>query len=84
MNATPLLTITRAATANHIEAWQALKLIRETIETLGPIGCLRSSENVSCNPMHGHFLDEAEELAKGIQSIACTRSKEPNRCPCTR
>ena len=69
MNLAPLLNLTRVATTNHVEAWQALRLIREVVETLGPVGCLRSGEDVSCNPVHGHFLDEAEELIRGIQAI---------------
>ena len=63
----------QAARVNHQEAWYALLLIRETIETLGPVGCLRSGEDVACNPEHGHFLDEAMELVQGIQLIALTR-----------
>lgn len=57
------------ARANHKEARQALRLIRETIETLGPVGCLPSEEIVACNPEHGHFLDEASVLVQGIQMI---------------
>lgn len=56
--------------ANLTEAWVGLRLLRDTIEEVGPAGCIRSAEYVACHPVCGHFLDEATELARGIQTIA--------------
>lgn len=52
--------------ANLEEAWTALRLIRETVETLGPPGCIQSEEQLP-DPT---FTAEAEELVKGIRKIA--------------
>ena len=51
---------------NLREAWSALALIRETIETLGPIGALPASEHLD-GPT---FMYEAEALVQGIQLMA--------------
>lgn len=49
------------------EVWAALNMIRETIESLGPVGVLNSSEYVACTSSgKGHIIDEAEELVQGI------------------
>lgn len=51
------------------DVWVALRMIRDTIETLGPVGCLASEEYVATNPVNGHILDEAEELVRGIETM---------------
>jgi hypothetical protein len=54
---------------NNRDLWAALALIREAIETLAPVGAMRSSEAVmgrdEPEPHH-----EAAELVRGIQAIA--------------
>jgi Restriction alleviation protein Lar len=62
-----------AAQENLREAWSALGLIRETIETLGPVGALQASEHLD-GPT---FMHEADALVAGIQAM-CT---EPQTTP---
>lgn len=52
---------------NLREAWLALGMIREAIETLGPVGAIASSEAVLLQGPT--FTDEAEELVRGIQRM---------------
>jgi hypothetical protein len=54
---------------NRRDLWAALALIREAVETLAPIGAIRSSEAVmgQDGPEPHH---EAAELVRGIQAIA--------------
>jgi hypothetical protein len=57
----------------------ALGMIRDALEELGPVGCLRASEDVACNPVRGHILDEATALVDGISAAAerpCPRCGE--------
>lgn len=53
---------------NYENAWAALRLVREAIETLGPVGALCSEEGTLIErgpePVH-----EAETLVRGIQAI---------------
>lgn len=56
----------KAALENLREAWAALALIRETIETLGPVGAVQASEHLP-GPT---FMHEAEALVQGIQLMA--------------
>lgn len=53
---------------NLQEAWAALRMIREAVETLGPVGCIRAEEHLD-GPT---FMHEAEELVRGIVKIADT------------
>lgn len=55
-------------TTNLREAWSALAMIRDAIETLGPVGAMRSSEAVCCLTAPT-FNAEAEEIIRGIQAI---------------
>jgi hypothetical protein len=55
----------RAVQENLREAWSALSLIRETIETLGPVGVVQASEHLD-GPT---FMHEAEALVKGILAL---------------
>ena len=51
------------------EAWSALRMIREAIEEVGPVGVLPSEEAV--NASGGlTYLAEAEALVAGIQKLA--------------
>ena len=54
--------------ANLIDAWNAMRLIRETIETLGPVGALRAGDHIGCHDAPT-FHAEAIELCRGIQAI---------------
>jgi hypothetical protein len=47
---------------NLREAWSALAMIRETVETLGPVGAVKASEHLD-GPT---FMHEAEALVVGI------------------
>lgn len=58
-----------AARANLQEAWAAMALIRETVETLGPIGAVPAAEHLD-GPT---FMHEAEAIVNGIQALALTR-----------
>lgn len=51
---------------NLREAWSALAMIREAVETLGPVGAMSSSENLD-GPT---FMHEADEIVSGIKRIA--------------
>jgi hypothetical protein len=55
-----------AAQENLREAWAALAMIRETIETLAPSGTLKASEYLD-GPT---FMHEADELVAGIVALA--------------
>ncbi len=57
-----------AERANIQDAWAAFSLLRETVETLGPVGALRSSERVAC-AIAPTFDAEAHELIRGIQRL---------------
>lgn len=51
----------------------ALRMIREALEELGPVGILQSEEHLACNPVgDNHAYAEAEELVRGIQRICRT------------
>lgn len=56
---------------NVKEAWAALGLIRDVVETLGPVGAIASGEHTACTPSEKSppFIREAEELVKGIRKI---------------
>jgi hypothetical protein len=56
----------RIVQANLQEAWAALAMIRETVETLGPVGAMTASEHLD-GPT---FMDEAEAIVAGIQSLS--------------
>jgi hypothetical protein len=45
--------------------WAALRMIRDAIEEIGPIGAVPSEESILPEPHH-----EAEAIIKGIQAIA--------------
>jgi predicted XRE-type DNA-binding protein len=69
-----------AAFANYRNAWQALKLIRETIETLGPPGALPSEEAVVAlygpEPIHeGQAISDA--LIKILSGTTDTDEHSP-------
>lgn len=65
-----------AALLNNLrESWDALRLIREAVETLGPVGALPSSEHVACAIAPTHMA-EAEAIVAGIQKIAAL-AQEP-------
>lgn len=70
-----------AGQRNLKEAWESLAMIRETVETLGPVGAIASGEHTACTPGEkGHFIREAEELVKGIRKIAgVTNEKTTDR-----
>lgn len=55
--------------ANLREAWVALAMIREAVETLGPVGCMPSSEAVATR-IAPTFTAEAEAIVAGIQKIS--------------
>jgi len=56
----------QALQTNLREAWAALAMIRETVETLGPCGAVTGAEYLS-GPT---FTDEADALVVGIMRIA--------------
>jgi hypothetical protein len=45
--------------------WAALRMIRDAVEEIGPIGAVPSEESILPEPHH-----EAEAIIKGIQAIA--------------
>lgn len=49
---------------NRCEAWEAMAMIREAIETLGPVGAVKAGEYV----LPG-FINEAEALIEGIKKM---------------
>lgn len=55
-----------AARANLQEAWSALAMIREAVETLAPSGSVKAAEHLD-GPT---FMHEAEALVAGIQAIS--------------
>lgn len=66
---------------NLEDSWSALRLIRETVETIGPVGSMPSEEHVCCAVAPTHMA-EAEAIVAGIQKIAslspaATLSKQP-------
>lgn len=56
----------KAARENLREAWAALAMIRETVETLGPVGAMKASEHLD-GPT---FMHEADEIVAGIKTLA--------------
>jgi hypothetical protein len=50
---------------NLQQAWAALSLIRETVETLGPVGSVQNAEHLD-GPT---FMHEAEALVAGIRKL---------------
>ena len=56
--------------ANLREAWAALAMIRETVETLGPPGAVKGAEYLD-GPA---FMHEADALVNGIRAIAESKS----------
>lgn len=63
-----------AARANLQEAWSAMAMIRETVETLGPSGAVPAAEHLA-GPT---FMHEAEAIVNGIQALALSR---PHQLP---
>ncbi len=55
-----------AALENLKEAWSALAMIREAVETLAPSGSVKAAEHLD-GPT---FMHEAEALVAGIQAIS--------------
>jgi hypothetical protein len=55
----------RIVTANLQEAWAALAIIRETVETLGPVGSMKASEHLD-GPT---FMHEADEIVSAIRAL---------------
>lgn len=58
-----------ALLANLREAWSALAMIRETLETLGPVGAVPASEHLEGPTL----MHEAEALVHGIQALASSQ-----------
>jgi len=56
----------QALRGNLAEAWAALRMIREAIETLGPVGSLQAMEHASSPTL----MYEAAILVQGIRAIA--------------
>src|ERR1035437_8594619 len=52
---------------NIREAWMAFKMIREVLETLGPVGAVKAEEYIV-----GGFTQEAEALIEAIQKLTAT------------
>lgn len=61
---------------NIREAWSALAMIREAVETLGPVGCIPSEEHI-CGQDGPGFMNEADALVAGIMKIATGCKKSP-------
>ena len=61
---------------NLREAWTALRMIREALETLGPVGCLEASEQMSHGPT---FIGEATVLVEGIKAMAAALPRDTLR-----
>ena len=57
---------------NNEELHVALRMIRDAIEELGPVGVLCSEEHACCTPTadSSPTIREAEEIIKGIQKMA--------------
>jgi hypothetical protein len=60
------MKVKEALVANLREAWAALAMIRETVETLGPVGAMKASEHLD-GPT---FMHEAEAIVEGIRKLA--------------
>lgn len=58
-----------AALQNMRDGWAALRMIREAVETLGPVGCMVSEEHTAC-AVAPTPQAEAEAIIAGIQKIA--------------
>lgn len=58
--------VNATAQQNLREAWAALAMIRETVETLAPIGSVKAAEQLD-GPT---FMHEAEALVEGIRRMA--------------
>lgn len=72
-----------AAQANIQSAWISLAMVRDAIETVGPVGVLPSQEAVL--KLHGpEFEHEAGVLVDGVRTIAAreaaARAEERERC----
>lgn len=59
----------RCLRENLQEAWAALRIIREAVETLGPIGAMRAEEHLDGPTL----MHEAEAIVEGIKNM--TNSK---------
>lgn len=57
-----------AALNNLRDAWDSMALLRETVETLAPVGAMKSGEAVCCRDAPT-FSAEAFEIIRGIQAI---------------
>ena len=57
------------ALANMRACWAALAMIREAVETLGPVDCMASAEHTACAVAPTPEA-EAEAIIAGIQKIA--------------
>lgn len=55
--------------SNLLDAWAAIRMIRDAVETLGPVGCMTSEEHVACAVAPTPEA-EAEAIIAGIQRIA--------------
>lgn len=62
---------------NLREAWSALGMIREAVETLAPSGSVKAAENLA-GPT---FMHEAEALVAGIQSMSIPAQSAGNCDP---
>lgn len=51
---------------NLREAWAALAMIRDTVETLGPVGAMKASEHLD-GPT---FMHEADKIVRGIRALS--------------
>lgn len=58
-----------AARENLKEAWSALAMVREAVETLAPSGSVKAAEHLD-GPT---FMHEAEALVAGIQAISAAQ-----------
>jgi len=69
-----------AVAVSNIQAgWSALAMVREAVETLGPVGSMPSSEHVCC-AVSPEPHAEAEAIIAGIQKIeACGGTAEISR-----
>src|SRR5690606_3121147 len=63
----------RGARENLQEAWAALRMLREAIEPLGPVGALPAEEHLD-GPA---FTHEAEALVAGIRRMAASPAPAP-------
>src|SRR5262249_48874223 len=68
----------RASQKNLQEAWTALAMVRETVETLAPSGSVKAREHLE-GPT---FMHEADALVEGVRQLAAqverlTRALQP-------